>query len=302
MKQERASRVIETREGRVIETRGRRVLVRSGVDELVCFLAGNRAVVGDEVSFVEAKGGGGKLTSVHPRRTQLARIGHNNREQILAANLEGLFVVVAPSEPPFRAGLVDRYCVAAAAQDLRICVVLNKCDQGVPEEVDAALSARMVHGLEVLRSSALLNHGLDAIRAHAAKYDEGPWALVGHSGVGKTSLLRSLFPAIDVGPVGDLSEYWGTGQHTTTATRLFTLPGGGELLDSPGIRTFTPGGLTVDTVRRYFPGLPQGQCRYRDCQHRPGEDGCALPDALDAEQLISYRRLLEDVRSIGKRR
>jgi ribosome biogenesis GTPase len=286
----------------VIENRGRRVLVQGGGEERVCFLSGKRAVVGDEVTFVEARGGGGKLTGVAPRRTQLVRVGHNGREQVLAANLEGLFVVAAPSEPPFRPGLVDRYAVAAAAQGLRVCVVLNKCDQGVPEDVEAALALRMAHGLPVLRASALLNHGLDALRAHVARHDDGPWALVGHSGVGKTSLLRSLFPGIDVGPVGDLSSYWGTGQHTTTATRLFALPDGGELLDSPGIRTFTPGGLTVDTVRRHFPGLPQGACRYRDCQHRSDEDGCALPEAVAPELLESYRRLLEDVRSIGGKR
>ncbi|MCA9569573.1 MAG: GTPase RsgA, partial [Myxococcales bacterium] len=195
---------------------------------------------------------------------------------------------------------VDRYAVAAAAQGLRVCVVVNKCDQGVPPDVEAALALREAHGIDVIRASALLRFGLDAIRAHAAQHDAGPWALVGHSGVGKTSLIGALLPGVDVGAIGELSEYWGTGQHTTTGSRLFPLPGGGELLDSPGIRTFTPGGLTVDTVRTWFPGLPQGVCRYRDCQHREGEDGCGVVD-IDPELLASYRRLLEDVRGIGSR-
>ncbi|MCB9672232.1 MAG: ribosome small subunit-dependent GTPase A [Alphaproteobacteria bacterium] len=288
------------RVGRVLENRGRRVNVRSDGEDVVCFLSGQRAVVGDEVTFVDAKGGGGKLVSVARRRTSLVRVGHNGREQVLAANLEGLFVVVAPQEPPFRAGLVDRYAVAAAAQGLRVCVVVNKCDQGVPPDVEAALALREAHGIDVIRASALLRFGLDAIRAHAAQHDAGPWALVGHSGVGKTSLIGALLPGVDVGAIGELSEYWGTGQHTTTGSRLFPLPGGGELLDSPGIRTFTPGGLTVDTVRTWFPGLPQGVCRYRDCQHREGEDGCGVVD-IDPELLASYRRLLEDVRGIGSR-
>lgn len=288
--------------GRVIENRGRRVLVRQqDGEELVCFLSGKRVVVGDRVRFVTAKGGGGKIVAVEKRRTALVRVGHNHREQVLAANLEGLFVVVAPKEPPFRAGLVDRYAVAAAAQGLRICVVVNKCDQGLPDEVEQALTLRMEHGLPVLKTSAMLRFGLDAVQAHAAAYAAGPWALVGHSGVGKTSLIGSLLPGVDVGAIGELSEYWGTGQHTTTGSRLFQLPGGGELLDSPGIRTFTPGGLTVDTVRSFFPGVPQGICRYRDCQHREGEDGCGVVEAIPEELLVSYRRLLEDVRGISER-
>ncbi|MCA9571689.1 MAG: hypothetical protein KC656_27815, partial [Myxococcales bacterium] len=87
------------RVGRVLENRGRRVNVRSDGEDVVCFLSGQRAVVGDEVTFVDAKGGGGKLVSVARRRTSLVRVGHNGREQVLAANLEGLFVVVAPQEP-----------------------------------------------------------------------------------------------------------------------------------------------------------------------------------------------------------
>lgn len=289
-------------QGRVIENRGRRVLVRGDDgDERVCFLSGRRAVVGDRVQFVSARGEGGKLTSVLKRRTALLRIGHNRREQVLAANLEGLLVVVAPQEPPFRAGLVDRYAVAAAAQGLRICLVLNKCDQGVPDDVQAALDLRKAHGLDVIRTSALLRFGLDEVREHVRHHSDGPWALVGHSGVGKTSLIGALLPGVDVGAIGELSEYWGTGQHTTTGSRLFPLPGGGELLDSPGIRTFTPGGLTVDTVRTWFPGLPHGVCRYRDCQHREGEDGCGVVGAIPEELLQSYRRLLEDVRGIEAR-
>lgn len=291
------------RSGRVVETRGRRVRVLDDAGEsVICFLSGKRAVVGDRVRFVEARGEGGKLTSVQKRRTALVRVGHNAREQVLAANLEGVFVVAAPKEPPFRAGLLDRYGVAAAAQGLRMCVVLNKVDQGVPDEVEAALALREAHGVEVLRVSAHDGTGVDEVRAHAARFDGGPWALVGHSGVGKTSLVAALLPQEDVGAIGALSDYWGTGQHTTTQTRLFALPDGGELLDSPGIRTFTPGGLTVETVRQFFPGLPQGICRYRDCQHREGEDGCGVAEEVDEELLASYRRLLEDVRTLKTRR
>lgn len=291
----------DRRDGRVVETRGRRVLVADSEGERVCFLSGQRAVIGDRVTWVEARGSGGKIVGVKPRRTALERVDPKGRTQVLAANLEGLFVVVAGQEPPFRAGLLDRYTVAAAAAGLEVVVVLNKSDQGVPEEAEAELKLRVEHGLQVIRVSALLRHGLDAIAAHLADV-QGPWAMVGHSGVGKTSLIAALLPETDVGPVGELSSYWGTGQHTTTQSRLFTLPNGGEIVDSPGIRTFTPGGLTVDTVRRYFPGVAVLDCRYRDCQHREGEDGCVAEATVPAGLLASYRRLLEDVRQVEEKR
>jgi ribosome biogenesis GTPase len=284
----------------VVEIRGRRVRVRDDEGDRVCFLSGHRAVVGDRVQWVEAKGTGGKIVDVDARDTSLVRMDHKGREQVLAANLEGILVVVSGLEPPFRAGLVDRYVVAAAMAGLEVAVCINKCDQGVPAEVEAEVARREALGVRFFRTSALLRVGLDDLRA-LLNDAGGPWAFVGHSGVGKTSLIGALLPNVDVGAVGELSEYWGTGQHTTTGSRLFELPGGGEIADSPGIRTFTPGGLTVDSVRRWFPGMAQVQCRYRDCQHRDGEEGCIAPDVVEPGLLVSYRRLLEDVRSVNDR-
>ncbi len=290
----------ESRPGRVVEIRGRRVRVTDAEGDRVCFLSGHRAVVGDRVRWVEAKGTGGKIVGVDDRDTALVRMDHRGREQVLAANLEGILVVVAGLEPPFRAGLVDRYTVAAAMAGLEIAVCINKSDQGVPAEVEAEVARREALGVRFIRTSALLRVGLDELRAFLADA-KAPWAFVGHSGVGKTSLIGALLPDVDVGAVGELSEYWGTGQHTTTGSRLFALPGGGEIADSPGIRTFTPGGLTVDSVRRWFPGMAEVQCRYRDCQHREGEDGCVAPDQVEPGLLASYRRLLEDVRTVNDR-
>lgn len=288
--------------GRVVETRGRRVLVRDDEGERTCFLSGQRAVTGDRVRWVEAPGEGGKIVSVDERDTALVRVEFNGREQVLAANLGGLLVVTAPQEPPFRAGLLDRYLVAAAASHLQVVVVVNKIDQGVPDDVDAALALREAVGVEILRVSATTGEGVEALRARVEELSEdAPWAVVGHSGVGKTSILAALLPDIDVGAVGEISTYWGTGQHTTTESRMFQV-GRGELVDSPGIRTFAPGGLSAEEVRLYFPGIAQVRCKYRDCLHREAEDGCAAPDQAPADLLGSYRRLLEELVGIDVKR
>lgn len=294
-------RTDDDRPGRVVETRGRRVRVTDDSGSRVCFLSGHRAVVGDRVRWVEAKGTGGKITAVEPRDTALARTDPRGKEQVLAANLEGILVVLAGRHPPFRAGLIDRYSVAAARGGLDIAVAVNKIDEGIPAEAEAEIAVRESLGIPFLRVSAHEGTGLDDVRAFLAEA-EGPWALVGHSGVGKTSLIGALLPDTDVGAVGDLSEYWGTGQHTTSGSKIFALADGGELADSPGIRTLTPGGLTVDTVRRYFVGMESVQCHYRDCQHRPDEEGCVAGDTVEPGLLVSYRRLLEDVRGVEDRK
>ncbi len=290
---------MSARPGRVVATRGRRVVVSDEEGERTCFLAGKRAVVGDRVRWVEARGEGGKIVSVDPRETALTRADARGREQILAANLTGIVVVTAPRQPPFRAGLLDRYIVAAAIGGLSSLIVLNKTDQGVPVEVETALALRNDAGTPVLRTSVPGQLGIQEL---AEQLRDGVHAFVGHSGVGKTSLARALLPGVDVGEVGDLSEHWGTGQHTTTSSRIFSLPGGGELVDSPGIRTFAPGRLTAADVRRYFPMMGDLHCKFRDCLHREGEQGCAAPGEVDPELLASYRRLLGEIVTLDELR
>ena len=286
--------------GRVVETVGRRVIVRDVDGARPCFLSGQRAVVGDEVTWEEARGEGGKLVDVHPRRTVLRRTDPRGEEQVLAANLRGLAVVVAAADPPFHGALVDRYLVAASRDGLDAVIVLNKVDLGIPVGVDTELALR--GDVPVLRVSTRTGDGVQAIRTYLAEHP-GPWAFVGYSGVGKTSLVQAMLPGVDVGPIGEISEYWGTGRHTTTSSRLFDVPGGGEIADSPGIRGFLPAGLEARDVRDHFPGVSGLGCKYRDCLHRPGEEGCTAEASVDALLLQSYRALLGEVEdALAKRR
>lgn len=278
-------------------------MVRDEDGERNCFLGGHRAVVGDDVRWTEAPGEGGKIVDVSARRTQLRRIDQRGGEQILAANLGGLLIVVAGQDPPFHAPLLDRYLVAASQEGLETAVVLNKVDLGVPDEVRAELAVREQLGTAVLEASVRSGVGVDGVRAFlAAHAADRPWALVGHSGVGKTSIISALLPEQDVGPIGEISEYWGTGRHTTSRSRLFDLPGGGQMVDSPGIRGFTPALLDPIDVRDHFPGLGQLGCQYRDCLHRPGEEGCVAEDEVEPSLLASWRHLLAEVEQIVKRR
>ena len=292
----------EVHGGRVKEIRGRRVLVANADGERVCFLAGHRAVVGDRVDWVTAQGEGGKITHLHERANVFERVDLRGRGQVLAANLGGLVVVTCPSDPPFRAGLLDRYLVSASVSGLDALVLVNKVDLGITEDVQRALEVRRAVGFPIQYVSSKTGEGVQEFRDWLARETvDRPWVLVGHSGVGKTSVMSAILPDEDVGAVGEVSAHWGTGQHTTSSSRWFELPGGGGLVDSPGIRTFAPAGLRPEDVRTFFPGVATLACRYRDCRHREGEDGCAAIDEIDAGLLTSYRRLYVEMEGIAKR-
>jgi ribosome biogenesis GTPase len=252
-------------------------------------------VVGDRVLWVEAKGEGGKLTQVLPRSTVLARRDHKGQEQVIAANLTGVLICDTPTSPPLAPSILDRYVVAATTGGLRPMIVVNKCDLGEPADVVGELTARETAGILVFRVSAHTGTGIAELRS---ALEHGTWAVVGRSGVGKTSLVAALVPGAAVGPVGALSEYWGMGTHTTTRSCWFDLVNGGALVDSPGIRSFSPAGIDEESLRAHFPGLTELQCQYRDCLHRDGEEGCRAPDRLPPPLLQSYRTLLEEVSQI----
>ncbi|MGK0347429.1 MAG: ribosome biogenesis GTPase [Myxococcota bacterium] len=285
--------------GVVIETVGRRVLVRDAHGERTCFLAGKRAVIGDRVQWVEARGEGGKLVVVEERDTALVRMDMRGKRQVLAANLGGLLIVISVRAPDFRRALLDRYLVAASVQGLQATLVLTKTDLGIPDNVTAQFEEITDVGVDILKVSNTDGSGVQEISDYLAKVaKKRPWALVGGSGVGKTSLVGRLLPGQDVGAVGEISEFWGTGRHTTTTSRLFDLPGGGIIADSPGIRNLTPAIDDVALVRENFPIVSRVRCKFRDCLHREDEEGCNAPDEVSATLLASYRHLLNEVTDV----
>lgn len=291
-------RKIRGKPGRVVETVGRRVRVVDEVGERVCYLAGKRAVVGDRVMWEEAPGTGGKLVTVLERESELRRRDNQGKDRVLAANLQGVVVVMSPESPAFNPNLMDRYLVAIAAAGLKGAICLNKIDLGVTQEVEAELSLRESLGYPILRTCSKDGRGLaEVVELIGEHSDAGSWAFMGLSGVGKTSLVAALLPEQDVGAIGEVSEHWGQGQHTTTYSKIFSLPQGGEVCDSPGIRTFSPAGLTSEQVRDFYPGMGDLRCQFRDCAHREGQKGCEAPDALNESMLKAYRRLLEWVDS-----
>lgn len=298
----------EEREGRVVASHGRDAVVAdAGGRPIHCRLQrrGLSLVCGDRVRWTPAttEGGGGLISERLPRARQLARINARGQPEVVAANLTLLVAVVAP-EPQPDFGLCDRYLAAAELAGLRALVVGNKCDLA---DADGALAAALDGyrsiGYPVTRSSKRTADGVDAL----AECLRGEVAvLVGQSGVGKSSLINRLAPGA-AAAVDKLSPGSGAGRHTTTVSALFTLPSGGELIDSPGVRDFAP---PLPALRQVADGFREiaaaaAGCRFRDCLHRD-EPGCAVVRAADAgtvaaRRLASYRALLERAERIARR-
>ncbi|MBX5459990.1 MAG: ribosome small subunit-dependent GTPase A [Steroidobacteraceae bacterium] len=256
--------------------RGRRLAVVCG-DEVVC----ERDATHGEVHVTEAR----------PRRTALYRSNLRGEAEPVLANLSRLFVVLAPVPVP-DFFVVDRYISAATSAGIAPTLVLNKKDLGIGSELQAELNAYATADVAALTCSARSGEGTEALIDAAANTIA---ALAGQSGVGKSSLIRRLVPGAEV-EVGELMRDE-EGRHTTTASRMFPLPHGGQLIDSPGVRDFAPAIDVLDPRTLGFTEVARlaPQCRFQDCQHLR-EPHCAVRAAAEAGTLHprryeSYRRL-----------
>ncbi|HAO31401.1 MAG TPA: small ribosomal subunit biogenesis GTPase RsgA [Candidatus Competibacter sp.] len=250
---------------------------------------------GDRVVWQASGVGDGVVVAVGERRSLLTRPDHNGQPRPIAANLDAVAVVLAPTPEPSEY-LLDRYLVAIAATGARGLLVLNKIDLLDPPAL-AAMVERMEPyrriGYPLLPASSRAARGLDALRDWLSGRAS---LLVGQSGVGKSSLIKALLPDRDI-RIQAVSAATGHGTHTTSASTLYHLPGGGDLIDTPGVRSFELGDVRPDDLERGFPELTPylGCCRFADCRHETEPD-CALRDAVAGgavapRRLESYRRL-----------
>jgi ribosome biogenesis GTPase / thiamine phosphate phosphatase len=235
---------------------------------------------GDEVSISNEK-----VSGIAPRRTTLCRKdpANPNRDRLIAANIDLLVIVAAISNPPFRPGLVDRYIIAASRGGIRPVLCVNKTDLG------GDLSATGIYQIPTVYCSTKTGRGIDELRDILAGNTA---VLAGHSGTGKSSLLNALANE-DRARTGNVDEDTGQGRHTTTASKLHQLANGARIIDTPGIREFGLGQITLEEIQTAFPEFSAMPCRFRDCTHRD-EPECAVREA-GGPRYASYLRLTSEL-------
>jgi len=277
-------------QGLVVANHGHHLLVEANDGSLHrCVTRRNldQPVTGDRVYWQATIADEGVIVAAEPRWSILARPDSSGKSKPLAANISLLIIVVAPA-PPLNERLIDRYLVAAEAMPAKAGIVLNKIDrlQANARQSDAhRLSLYERLGYRVLSLSAHTGAGMSDLR----QLLRGEVAiLLGQSGVGKSSLVRALAPQAEIN-VGALSAITGLGTHTTTHAALYHLADGGDLIDSPGVRSFEPA-IDASQVEHGFREIAAvaAQCRFADCSHQQEPD-CEVLAAL-ADGRIDKRR------------
>jgi len=275
----------------VIAAHGRHYGVQFGPGELRhCYTRGKKAgpAVGDQVRVLPEGRDEGVITEILPRRNLLYRSDASRSKQF-AANLDQLLLIVAP-EPEFSSDLMGRALVAAGSAGIPVRIALNKADLPTIAGARERLRAIAALGVPIVELCAL-----DAEQVHARL---GAWLqgrstlLLGQSGMGKSTLLNALVPHAQAA-TQEHSRALGTGRHTTTQTRLYPLPGGGDLIDSPGFQAFGLQHLTQHEIEQGFPEFTRviTDCRFYNCTHRH-EPGCGVLAAMARGEITPERHAL----------
>ena len=291
--------------GVVLERTGSAYRVHTDGGEVLAELRGklkhrddDRVVAGDVVEL-DVQAGHATIAAVRPRKSVLARRAAGERSpraQPIAANVDQVVVVASARSPEPSPRMLDRFLVIAAANRIPAVVVLNKI------ELDrAALDPLMTRygpaGYQVLATSVKEAEGLVALRDLLRGRES---VLAGQSGVGKSSLLNALDPALNL-RIGEISAKWDTGKHTTRAALLVPLVAGGYVVDTPGLREMGTWGIDPELLGACFPEFRPflDQCRFDNCRHLT-EPACAVRQAaeqgaFEPDRLVSYQHIYKEV-------
>ena len=240
------------------------------------------------------------VVRVLPRKSELKRPGPRDsfyKQQTLAANIDQVVIVASVTQPEFNYGFMDRFLLAANLNDLPFVLVLTKMDLLPNGEADLSTDIRDFMKIvdKVIPVSVKSGDGLEILRNELVGKSS---VFSGMSGVGKSTLINELVPHAEL-RTGDVRERDGKGRHTTTSSSLFDFPGGGYVIDTPGIRSIGLMDMEPETLAKIFPGFFENDlftCKFSNCKHLK-EPGCAVRAAVESGKIsearyASYVRIL----------
>ncbi|MDE6716671.1 MAG: ribosome small subunit-dependent GTPase A [Muribaculaceae bacterium] len=310
----------EKREGVVVRNTGSSYIVRTDDGaEVPCRIKGNFRIkgirttnpvaTGDRVVVAKSADDADYITEILPRKNYIIRRASNlsKESHILASNLDLAALVVSLREPSTPTTFIDRFLATAEAYSVPAILVINKSDMWDEDDRELAEALKILYcgiGYGVYFTSATTGDGvaelLDELRGKVTLF-------AGNSGVGKSSLINALIPgaALKTGRISDIHH---TGTHTTTFSEMLPLPGGGALIDIPGVRGFGTIDFEPEEVSHFFPEIfrTSDGCRYGNCKHT-GEPGCAVVPAVERHEIsqsryASYLSILEEIEEGDKYR
>ena len=264
----------------------------------------NPGAVGDKgnIEIENETEGTAIINEILPRHNYINRQSPRFKHQhhIVAANLDQSILVATLKEPKTSQGFIDRFLVACEMYHVSAFIVFNKSDLYKTKELEKYEQWKTMYetvGYKVLLVSADKNEGIEQLNSILNNKIS---LLSGHSGVGKSSLLNVLMPGMNR-KVQDVSGWSGKGQHTTTFAEMFDLPGGGSIIDTPGMREFGLVDIEKSELSHYFPEMRDrlNGCQFNNCMHI-NEPDCAIKQAVRQGEIfedryVSYVNILESI-------
>ncbi|MFD2601920.1 ribosome small subunit-dependent GTPase A [Flavobacterium suzhouense] len=263
----------------------------------------NPVAVGDIVDFdldETSDTTTGLIHNIQERKNYIIRKSVNLSKQvhIIASNIDKVFLLVTINNPPTTTSFIDRFLVTAEAYGIEAILVFNKIDTFDDAMLDEQLYLQYIYsniGYKCLRVSSTQQKGIDELKA---EMQDNVSMFSGHSGVGKSTLINTLQPNLNL-KTKEISEQHSQGQHTTTFAEMFDLDFGAKIIDTPGIRGFGIVDMEKEEIGDYFPEFfaLKDQCKFNNCLHKE-EPHCAVKEALDNDEIAwsrynSYLQMLE---------
>ncbi len=272
-------------------------MVKTTEGEIVCEIRGKvkhktsgttPVAVGDEVIISESGDGTGMIEEVLPRKSMFFRPakGSDSKKQVIAANIDQLAAVASVMNPPLKPGLIDRFLIAAEIGNLEALVIINKIDLGETDLFLEVVEAYRAIDVPVLTVSAISGEGIEELEERLASHKT---IFAGHSGVGKSTILNTINPNLNL-KVGEISDYSEKGVHTTTHIQLFELPKGGYVVDSPGLKVLGLWEVEQSELDEYFQEFEKfrDECYFSGCSHTHEPD-CAVKRAVEEGIVPAFR-------------
>jgi len=290
--------VAKTAEGKVYNARIKGIFKIDGINST------NPIAVGDEVEIDLEEGAENTaiITHIYERHNYMVRASphHKKHHHIIASNLDAVLLFATLKDPRTSQGFIDRFLVSAEAYHIPAVVVFNKKDIYRKKELEKFAELKDTYqgiGYTIQLASMETGEGAEEVKA---LLKDKTTLLSGHSGVGKSTFINKVFPTMGL-RTQEVSGWSGKGMHTTTFAEMFDLPGGGRIIDTPGIREYGLVDIPKQELSHYFPEMREmlNNCQFNNCLHI-NEPGCAVKQAVErgdiaTERYVSYYNILESI-------
>ena len=275
-----------------------------GIFKIDDIVSTNPIAVGDNVE-IEPENENEKsaiITAIHNRENYINRQApsHKMHHHIIAANVDQCILMASLKEPRTSQGFIDRFLVACESYHVPAFIVLNKSDLYKKKETEKFEEWKGMYesvGYTILLTSVKNATGIEKI---SSLLKNRITLLSGHSGVGKSSYINTIFPGLNL-KTHDVSGWSGKGIHTTTFAEMYDLPYGGQIIDTPGMREFGLVDISKQELSHYFPEMRSriNDCQFNNCLHF-NEPGCAIKKALNegliyVDRYVSYCNILDSI-------